>query len=158
MFMTQKQISYLCLGHLLLILLACLSGCEKSKAIKTDLVTGVITMDGAPLAGATVTFSPVDDKASVAVGTTDANGKYTLQTLLGNPGAGTTPGDYVVSVSKSVNEPTGKQEFSDSEGKMVDIVKAREIIPDKFTNKKSSPHKATVVSGQENKFDFDVSK
>jgi len=152
----QKQISCLCL--LLLVVLVHFSGCKKSTAIQTDIVTGVITMDGAPLAGASVTFSPVDDKGSVAVGTTDANGKYTLQTLLGAADAGTTPGDYIVTVAKKVNEPTGKQEMSSSEGKMVDIMLARELVPVKFTAKKSTPLKATVVSGQANSFDFDVSK
>ena len=154
----QKQFGYLSFCLLLVFSLAYLSGCEKNKAIKTDLVTGVITMDGSPLAGASVTFSPVDDKGSVAIGTTDANGKYALQTLLGAADAGTTPGDYLVSISKKVNEPTGKQEWSESDGKMMDVTVGKETVPVKFTTKNSTPHKATVVANQANNFDFDVSK
>jgi len=135
-----------------------ISGCTKNTTIKTDLVTGVIQMDGSPLAGATVTFSPVNESASVAVGTTDATGKYTLQTLLGAANAGTTPGDYIVTISKMINEPTGRQEMSESEGKMVDIMLARELVPAQFTNKRSTNLKATVVANQANHFDFDVSK
>ena len=155
--MIKKQIGSLCL-FILLVSLACIPGCKKNAPIKTDVVTGVITMDGAPLAGARVTFSPVDASGSVAIGTTDDSGKYILQTLLGAADAGTTPGDYIVSVSKTVNEPTGKQEMSESAGEMMDIMIAKELVPAKFTNKKSTPHKATVVANQPNSFDFDVSK
>jgi hypothetical protein len=156
--MMQNKIGVIFVCLFLLISVLCVPGCNKSTAIKTDVVTGVVTKDGSPLAGAKVTFSPVDANGSVAVGTTDDSGKYALQTLLGVADAGTTPGDYVVTVSKMVNEPTGRQEMSESEGKMVDIMIGKETVPAKFTTKGSTPLKATVVSGQPNSFDFDVSK
>ena len=154
----QNKIGLIFLCMSLLVSQWCISGCNKSKAIKTDLVTGVVKMDGEPLVKATVTFFPVDNNGSTAVGTTDANGKYTLQTQLGAADAGTTPGDYVVTVSKKVNEPTGKQEWSESDGKMMDITVGKETVPEKFTNKKTSGFTATVVANQANNFDFDVSK
>ena len=154
----QNKIGLIFLGLSLLVSPLCIPGCKKSTAIKTDVVTGTVMMDGAPLVGAIVSFLPADTNGSTAVGTTDANGKYTLQTLLGAADAGTTPGDYVVTISKKVNEPTGKQEWSESDGKMIDLVLAKELVPAKFSDKKLTPHKATVVSGQANIFDFDVSK
>ena len=154
--MIQNKIGSPLLCLLLLVSLMCLQGCKKSTAIKTDLVTGVVTMNGSPLAGATVTFLP-DGTGNTAVGTTDASGKYTLQTMLGAADAGTTPGDYVVTISKKENRPTGQQEWSESAGEMVDIMSAHEQVPAKFTNKSSTPLKATVVAGQANSFDFDVS-
>jgi len=48
--------------------------------------------------------------------------------------------------------------MSESEGKMVDIMLARELVPTQFTNKRSTTLKATVVANQANNFDFDVSK
>jgi hypothetical protein len=141
----------------LLVSVLSVPGCNKNTAIKTDVVTGTVTMGGSPLAGATVSFLPVDTNGSTAVGTTDDSGKYTLQTLLGAADAGTTPGDYVVTVSKMVNEPTGRQEWSESDGKMLDIMVGKETVPAKFATKRSTPLKATVISGQANRFDFDVS-
>ncbi|MEX2175951.1 MAG: carboxypeptidase regulatory-like domain-containing protein [Pirellulaceae bacterium] len=44
-------------------------------------VSGIVTMDGQPLPSAMVTFSPVAGEGGNAVGTTDANGKYTLATV-----------------------------------------------------------------------------
>ena len=143
---------------LIAMMVLCLFGCNKSKAIKTDLVEGVITMDGSPLAGASVTFSPVSPDGNMGVGTTDSAGLYKIQTLQGAAGAGTTPGDYTVTVSKKDAKPSGKQEMSESEGKMIDIMTYTEVVPQKFTDKKTTPHKATVVAGVPNKFDFDVSK
>ena len=154
--MIQNKIGSISLYLLLLVSLICLQGCKKSTAIKTDLVTGVVQMNGSPLVGAMVTFLPVDS-GNTAIGTTDANGKYTLQTLLGAADAGTTPGDYIVTISKKENRSTGQQEWSESAGEMVDIMSAHEQVPEKFTNKSSTPLKATVVAGQANSFDFDVS-
>ncbi|MDR1477796.1 MAG: carboxypeptidase-like regulatory domain-containing protein [Planctomycetaceae bacterium] len=153
--MLKNKILCVCLVTAAIVLLA---GCNKKTAIKTDIVQGKVTMDGSPLADAMVTFSPTGNEGKVGTGTTDASGQYKLQTLLGNPDAGTTSGDYIVTVSKQENVSTGKQEMSESEGKMVNVVQAKQLVPAKFTNKKSSPLKATVVEGQVNSFDFDVSK
>jgi len=154
----QNKIGLIFLSLSLLVSIPCISACNKNTAIKTDVVTGTVMMDGAPLAGATVTFLPTGTDGSTAVGFTDESGKYKLQTQLGAADAGTTPGDYVVTISKKVNEPTGKQEWSESDGKMLDVMVGKETVPVKFTTKSSTSHKATVVSGQANHFDFDVSK
>ncbi|GHT28150.1 hypothetical protein FACS18942_08330 [Planctomycetales bacterium] len=114
-------------------------------------------MNGSPLADATVTFSPTgNNNGNVGVGTTDTSGQYKLQTLLGKVDAGTTPGDYIVTVSKRENIPTGKQVKSEYEDKMEDVMQEKQFVPAKFTDKNSSPFKATVVEGQINTFDFTI--
>ena len=75
-------------------------GCSGSKdpnRPKTFPVSGVVTLGGTPVDGATVTFQLADHKGS-SVGTTDASGKYQLSTFGGNDGA--RPGDYKISIVK----------------------------------------------------------
>ena len=74
-------------------------GCGKGK-LATINVTGKVTYEGEPLADAAVRFSPKGAEGNAAYGTTDANGFYKLQTLLGEANAGTTPGEYLVTISK----------------------------------------------------------
>lgn len=77
-----------------------------------DLVSfsGTVTMDDKPLEGATVMFIP--KMASVGYhgmsATTDASGKYELETDIGNnkKKKGAIPGTYQVTVSKSVAATT----------------------------------------------------
>lgn len=133
------------------------SGCiGGSSAIKTDSVVGTITdVDGSPLAGASVNFSPVTQgTGNPAYAITDQNGKYQLQTLLGKPGAGTTPGEYTVTVSKSEMIPTGQKE-KNSDGEMVDVLVPKSLIPEAYSSAKTSPLKANVVSGS-NEFNFQL--
>lgn len=136
-----------------LFFLGCTGG---TSAIKTDSVVGAITdVDGSPLAGASVNFSPVTQSAgNPAYAITDQNGKYQLQTLLGKPGAGTTPGEYVVTISKSEMIPTGQKE-KDSDGNMVDVLVPKSLIPAAYGSAEKSPFKVNVVSGK-NEFNFQL--
>lgn len=136
--------------------LFCLGCTGGTSAIKTDTVTGTVTdIDGSPLAGASVNFSPVVQGAgNPAYAITDSNGAYQLQTLLGKPGAGTTPGEYAVTISKSEMIPTGQKE-KDSEGKMIDILTPKSLIPVAYGSAATSPFKVNVVSGK-NEFNFQL--
>jgi hypothetical protein len=74
-------------------------------------VTGTVTMDGQPLAKATVVFHPTEDSGfhgSQAV--TDENGKYKLETDIGDGKMkeGALPGRYQVTVSRLVKPATGE--------------------------------------------------
>jgi len=62
-----------------------LPGCGGPEHPDVGRVTGVVTLDGQPLADATVMFQPTEGRASVA--TTDSAGKYSLLYLDGVPGA-----------------------------------------------------------------------
>ena len=60
-------------------------------------VTGTVTLDGAPLASATVMFTS-EDNNRVATGFTDASGNFTMTA---DNKDGVLPGKYKVSVSKT---------------------------------------------------------
>lgn len=139
----------------------CLSvlGCAgSSSAIKTDKVEGTVFLGDVPLAGASVTFYPNSSGALPSYAMTEANGRYQLQTQTGAPGAGTVPGDYLVTISKMEAVPTGKKEYSDSDQKMIDVMAAKEMLPLEYTDKAKTSLKATVVAGQKNTFDFRIAK
>lgn len=77
-------------------------------------VTGTVTLDGAPLPGATVTLQPLaGGTGKPATGIADANGAYTVTDMTSkNIGGGAAVGDYQVSVlwykpSKDSSQATG---------------------------------------------------
>lgn len=73
-------------------------GCGESNP-PTYKVTGVVTLDGKAVEGATVAFTPSGgSQQKPAVGTSGADGKYSLTTFTGGDGA--LPGAYKVTVSK----------------------------------------------------------
>jgi hypothetical protein len=73
-------------GHWCLVIGAFLvAGCGGPEHPKVGRVSGVVTLDGQPLAEATVMFQPTEGRASIA--TTDSSGKYSLIYLDGVPGA-----------------------------------------------------------------------
>ncbi|MBR4832896.1 MAG: hypothetical protein IKU86_00990 [Thermoguttaceae bacterium] len=134
-----------------LAMLAVLPAC--SKAIKTEGVTGVITYNGEPLAAATVKFIPADGTGSQSYGKTNEKGEYKLQTLLGAADAGTTPGEYKVTVDCIETYETGNMIQENGEEKPE--TKARSIIPEQYNNAETSGLTATVVEG-DNTFNFDL--
>ena len=80
------------------LLLVAFVGCGDSNP-PTYKVTGVVTLEGKPVEGATVTFTPSGgSEQKPAVGTSGADGKYSLTTFTGGDGA--LPGSYKVTVSK----------------------------------------------------------
>ena len=139
------------LGLVALAMLAVLPAC--SKAIKTEGVTGVITYNGEPLADATVKFIPTDATGSQSYGKTNEKGEYKLQTLLGAADAGTTPGEYKVTVDCIETYETGNMIQENGEEKPE--TKARSIIPEQYNNAETSGLTATVVAG-DNTFNFDL--
>ncbi|XZE54143.1 carboxypeptidase-like regulatory domain-containing protein [Planctomycetaceae bacterium SH139] len=78
------------------------------KQMRTFPVTGKVTMGGAPVPGATVTFAPVVDGNPSAFARTDTQGVYTLTTY--DTGDGAVKGEYKVLVSKSAPGGGGPSE------------------------------------------------
>jgi hypothetical protein len=78
-------------------------------------VSGTVTQKGKPVEGATVSFSRGTGdltKGELAIGKTDANGRYELMTHFGSQTAsasGAVPGDYKVTISKPI-PPNGMTE------------------------------------------------
>lgn len=90
-----------CLLGLILLMIGC-SG--SAKTLPTTPVTGKVTFKGAPVASATVFFSPVESgvKHVAAQAVTDAQGSYTLKTFFGNTEkAGAVEDSYVVTILKA---------------------------------------------------------
>ncbi len=149
--MKNKFLLFFALIGLLAAIPACGGG-----AIKTEGVTGVVTLDGEPLPNATVYFTPVDKTsgAQQSVGRTNEAGEYKLQTLLGAADAGTTPGDYVVTIDCVDEVETGAM-TTDDDGNDVPEMEEIQRVPSRYLNGETSGLTATVVKGS-NTFNFDL--
>ena len=109
----------------------------KAPAGKPQLapVTGLVTLDGKPVAGGTVLLLPKERRP--ALGHTDRNGRFTLSTF--EEGDGALPGTYRVAIIL-IREREGKTEW---------------IVPKKYADPKTSGLSVEVRPG-ENRFDFDL--
>jgi hypothetical protein len=152
-------------------------------------VSGTITYNGNPVDGANVTLTPEsgsDSGGMIAIGTTDAQGKFTVKTN-GEPGA--SAGTYVVTVVKMsapTDAPTGEpgsggipgmpggdmSKMAENQRKMMeggnrpsqaDIDKMQQeqtgqtsLIPTKYSTSDTSDLKANVTAGGSNDFAFDL--
>ncbi|MGL6193342.1 MAG: carboxypeptidase-like regulatory domain-containing protein [Thermoguttaceae bacterium] len=87
-------------GYLIVIFLGlfCFVGCGP----KLTKVTGIVTLDGTPVEGASVSFTQKANPSVMATAKTDASGKYTLLTFVGGDKVykGVAPGSYMVSIIK----------------------------------------------------------
>ena len=148
--------------NLLLFVVASLSvsliGC--SDTIRTVNVTGTVTFNGEPLEGAQVNFSPVTpgEDARPAFARTDANGRFRLSTIGGTVDAGTTPGEYMVSITRMVTgtvivEPDGGPGASSPSGFMPP---PQSLIPRHYGDPTTSNLTATVEARGANVFNFDL--
>ncbi|MEX2176345.1 MAG: hypothetical protein WD872_18425 [Pirellulaceae bacterium] len=145
-------------------------GCTGSGGPAVEYVEGVVTLDGQPIEGVTVGFSPVDPAVkTAAVGTTDASGKFKLTAIEGGKtDAGAAAGQYLVSFTKTtVTLPAGTVTSSEDPnyGKEVhtDAEVAPEIkheVPAKYNNPATSGFKATVKEGENkgDEFKFELTK
>ena len=133
-----------------------LFGCGGSK-LATVKVSGTVTLNGAPLDDATVTFTPkTEGQGHPAYGITDNNGCYQLQTSLGVVNAGTTPGDYLVSVTK--REKSGGEGVSGSpSGGNSPPPPPKSLIPEKYGKAGTSGLSATVEK-KNNVINFDLTE
>jgi len=139
---------------LLICCLFVISGC--GNKLKTYKVTGTVTYKGEPVNDASVTFSPkVEGKGDVAFSYTNDKGVYVLQTPQGKPGGGTTPGEYLVLISKAELVNVG-QTGVDSTGNALFNQKVNLLLPPKYSGNES-PFSATVTKdSRKNVFNFDL--
>lgn len=141
-----------------LLLSACclvLAGCkpipEHQKG--TVPVKGVVTLGGAPVAGATVTFLAAKEGRSASA-ITDAQGLYALTTF--RRGDGALPGDYKVIVMKFevvTGGQTGKKYVP-----VEQTPEPKNQLPARYAQPGKSGLKATVTAdAKANVFDFSLS-
>ena len=153
----MKRLSNFLFVSLLLIFTVSILGCSDGK-LKTEPVRGTVTLDGEPLADAAVSFVPKNPgEGAAGFGRTNEKGVYLLQTIAGNPDAGTLPGEYIVTISKYQSVPTGRKIMDSSTREWVDEVQSVLLFPGMATyaNSETTPFSATVVKGR-NRFDFEL--
>jgi len=153
----MKSIPNFLLVSLSLLIVVPVIGCSDGR-LRTEPVIGLITLDGEPLADATVRFSPkVEGEGAPGFARTNERGEYRLQTMQGNPDAGTLPGEYVVTVVKYREVPTGNRETNVFTGEVTEEMTAVLLFPGMqvYADIATTPFSATVVKGR-NRFDFDL--
>ena len=116
---------------LILFALLVISGCGGTS---THPVTGVVTLDGAPLQGAHVIFYPIEGGRTNSIDVTDAAGAYDLTYTSTKTGA--MIGDYKILILK----PKGPEE--------------KETLPAKYNT--DSILTAKVTADGDNIFNFDL--
>lgn len=141
----------------ILFAVGCGGGVAPPKLADTVPFEGIVTMDGKPLAGATVMFHPKDAAGfHGAFGTTDESGKYVLESDVGNNKTkkGVIPGKYDVTVSRLVATDGSVLKFDPDVAPM--NVGAREQIPMPYSmvNEMGLSH---LVGAGGGKFDIEVS-
>lgn len=99
-------------------------GCG-GKGYEVATVSGVVTLDGAPLADASVVFAPQTEGPS-SYGKTDNDGKYTLKTLTSNE-SGAMVAKHTVSITL-----TSDEEFDTSLD--IAVVDAKRKIPRRYNS------------------------
>ena len=92
---------------ILCLMIAASSGCGDRSGPPLYPVSGVVTLDGKPLANAGVMFLPRGDtRGNACVGLTDKDGKYVLKPERGG-GQGAPEGQFAVTISKMKDPPKG---------------------------------------------------
>lgn len=130
-------------------------GCSRGNLPKTLQVSGKVTYQDKPLAGAEVSFVPAVDNKNVhpARGVTNDSGEYTLSTYVDpqNDLRGATEGDFKVTVSKTetMDQEKMREQFAANPA-----MEFKKLVPGKYTNPKETPLKATVDASKTNRFDF----
>lgn len=144
-------------GSVCLALLACLVGCPgggDADHPDTVSVTGTVTYNGSAVEGATVTFSPTASGGSASIGTTDASGKFTLQSQWGTKGA--VAGSYAVAISKTeVQGGAGDAEEAPADDN-APPAEITEHLPEKYKSAQTSELTAEVKADGDNDFKFDL--
>jgi hypothetical protein len=141
-------------AHYLLVVLVAAFGCSDGKPYKTAAVSGRVTLDGKPLPGAMVSFTPVNPPGAAltgpgARGETDADGKYTLKTAFAERG-GTIGRNRVFISTRKFDRPADQPEAT-----------AREVAPEKVPAKYFTDRAAIyfeVPAGGTSEANFDLTK
>ena len=163
---------------LTLLAAAVLAGCgKKTSSIKTYPVTGTVTYNGKPVAGATVAYVSKNPEAPRSTGVTDPDGRFSVTTYVGASEIlkGAPAGDYQVTIVKMSVPATGGGETNNMDS-MSDIERQQAMqkmwqqkkatdtrpkddrpkseIPEKYGKLESSGFSVTVVVGENDPREF----
>jgi hypothetical protein len=158
-------------ASLLMISLAVsLPGCGKSDRPTLAPASGRVTLAGAPIAGATVSFQPVAGGRPCS-GVTNAEGVYSITSYEENDGAPV--GEHKVVIIKiagpGASTPAGAAPAEDpslslsnmegpgEDGQLPKEPETQYLVPQKYGNPETSGLTANVPEGGSDKLDFDLS-
>lgn len=143
-------------------LLTYLMGCGRTGHPELVPVSGVVQFQGKPLEGAEVVFRN-EQAPRFAVGITDKHGRFRLTSFQTNDGA--VVGEHKVTISKSKANPElsgasvenpsaayGQGMAAAASGKLDKI--AKQELPAKYADPKTSSLTATVSKDSKKEFDF----
>jgi hypothetical protein len=133
---------------------ASLAGCG---SVSTDYgsldlaeVSGTITLDGKPLAGASVFFEPSDPLVSRSYATTDSSGHYVLE--FDSVKKGVTPGDKTVRIQAQGGYGEGDESVVEPDGEAAAPAAPADAVPACYNA--DSKLKATVTRSATMNFDL----
>lgn len=141
-----------------------LPGCGSSMP-KTVTASGTITLDGAPLDGASITL--LNENGVTAIAKSDSNGRFSLRTVVGADMVdGAVPGLHQVGVAKTVTEGGGaEKQAGESDQDMVNrmagsmtsaAAKQKFIVPQQFGSPQSSKLSLDVPTSGSDKLNLDI--
>jgi hypothetical protein len=129
---------------LLLAIVAVVVGCGRQGPV-VQFVEGIVLLDGAPVAGANVAFSPTGAEGLPAVGRTNESGIFHLtSTRGGRPEKGAAVGAYAVTITKAEYDLGGKPPPADGDYSNVPV---RHVVPEAYGSAATSGLTATVKPG-----------
>ena len=155
-----------------------ISGCGGDGRPPLAPVSGVVTLSGAPVAGATISFIPVDG-GRVGTALTDRQGRYEMSTFPGDDADGALLGEHRVTVMKvggsGASKPaTADGEFEDEDedaglapasGELDNSTEVDDdeddmqyLVPARYMNPDTSDLTITVESGGTEHGDFELTR
>ncbi len=152
----------------LLVGLVCFAGCGSDDPHRK--VTGKVTMDGAPVDGASLMFYSQDSTGEGGGGKTDASGAYSIVAPSTTKG-GLLPGTYKVTIAKYAEVVDEDQQAYESGEITYDELQERKaakgpygkvetgelLTPAQYSNTNATPLTVTVTDdSKQNVFDFDL--
>jgi hypothetical protein len=120
---------------------------EATPVPQPTKVTGTVTLDGKPLAGATIVFSP--QKGQLASGVTDSQGRYSLSTFAKDDGV--LPGVYRVTITANGSQDPAKPDQPQTNR----AVAGKPAIPVQYSDPRTTGLTAEVRPGP-NVFDLNL--
>ena len=129
-----------------------LSGCGGAENDQPDLglVKGIVSLDGKPLTGASISFLP--DAGRTASARTDANGYYELTYIRDTPGCKLGHNKVIITTLMENAEDDSALEGDDANTKVKPV---KETLPAKYNTKTELE---AIVKPGENNFDFKLTK
>ncbi|MGL6193954.1 MAG: carboxypeptidase-like regulatory domain-containing protein [Thermoguttaceae bacterium] len=140
-----------------------LLGCKKNP-LGVVPASGVVKLDGNPLEGATVTFTPQDPNGHIASAISGPNGEFKLNTP-SSPIPGAVPGSYVITVVR-MDPVNARNEEATEEEKLGSGTRSsssydpppavNHVTPVKYRTHTTSDLKATIKKGSKNDITVDM--